>query len=95
MSLADRIYDAVIWLGISEREREIEISRLRAIRHIETCNIDRALIAELSRGNVRMKHSLLNFRSQHEAQLAEFMANPTPPESPRARRTLRSVFGLA
>lgn len=90
MSLIDRIYDTVIWFGISEREREIELNRLRATRHSETSNIDGALIAELSRGSVRMKHGFVKHRRQHEAELAEFMAGPKEPQAPR--QTMKVPF---
>ena len=86
MSFVEQIYEAVVRLGISERERSIEMNRLRTARHVETSNIDSALIAELSRGSVRMKQSLLKHRTQHEADLAEFMEGPTRPAT-RARCT--------
>jgi hypothetical protein len=83
MSFIDRVYDAVVRLGISEEERQIELNRLKAQRHSETTNIDSSLIAELSRGNVHMKRGLLKHRTQHEAELSEFMraSKPEPQRS--------------
>lgn len=76
VSLFEKIYDALVQLGVSERAKQEELAFVLHEREQELAQIDNQIIQELSRGNVLMKDGFVRQRARHEQLIQEFLSRP-------------------